>query len=573
MPSTGAIVMAEQNGPAFPMLTSQITAILKRAFLALLIASSTAAACRAAVSINVGAYYLPPGVSTQIQIPVTSSTGTDQVPGCDFALQVNDGTTGPAVTSVGLTTGTIFALPGATQFTPPGNTNWVQFTNVVLDGRGVNPANATVPTSGGILANLTVNTNGFTTGTFPLLMSGVLVSSNPPSGYSTDFTDSGPTPTITNGSITIVSLPPTAYWKGTVDGNWSTGSYTTGITNWATDAGGATDTHAAPGDSSDVFITTTSLPTYLNTTLDADFSIKGLTFTSASTSAVAINGVHTLTLGADGLTLQAGTASPTIGSAVALGTSQTWTINGGNPLNVAGVVSLGGFTLTKAGTGTLRVNAAPNLAANSALVINAGTLRFAASGPATVGTGVTASIASGATLELAGSASALADGANRATIMNNSQQSSGGSLLVSGTNQQVGPINGTGDTVVSAGASLTANSIVQNALVISGAQGSAGLVTIAPSDASGNSLADASGLALAGSLASGDELALNADPVIWPPDVMAWPSGHTVGASGDSAAGCSSFGVAAASVPEPAMLSLIGIAAVCLIAGLRRAKR
>jgi hypothetical protein len=499
--------MAEQNGPAFPMLTSQISAILKRAFLALLIASSTAAACRAAVTINVGAYYLPPGVSTQIQIPVTSSTGTDQVPGCDFALQVNDGSTGPAVTSVGLTTGTIFALPGATQFTPPGNTNWVRFTDVALNGQGGNPANATVPTSGGILANLTVNTSGFTSGTFPLLLSGVLVSSNPPSGYSTDFTDSGPTPTITNGSITIVSLPPTAYWKGTIDQNWSTGSYTTGVTNWAADAGGATDTHAAPGASSDVFFTTTSLPTYLNTILDADFAIKGLTFTSATTSAVAINGAHTLTIGSDGLAIQSGAASPTIGSTVALGTSQTWTIDGGNPLNVSGVMSLGGFTLTKAGTGTLRVNAAPNLAANSAMAINAGTLRFAASGAATVGAGVTASIASGATLELAGSASALSNGANRATITNNSQQSSGGSLLVSGTNQQVGGIIGMGDTVVSAGASLTANSIVQNALVIGGDQGSAGSVTIAPSDGSGNSLAESGGLALAGSITPSPELA------------------------------------------------------------------
>ena len=537
------------------MLTSQIIATLKQLFVALLVSLLTAVACRAAVSINIPAYYLPPGVITQIQIPVTSSTGSDLVPGCDFALQVNDGSTGPAVTSVGLTTGTIFALPGATQFTPPGNTNWVRFTNVALNGQGGNPANATVPTSGGILANLTVNTSGFTSGTFPLLLSGVLVSSNPPSGYSTDFTDSGPTPTITNGSITIVSLPPTAYWKGTIDQNWSTGSYTTGVTNWATDAGGATDTHAAPGAASDVFFTT-SLPTYLNTMLDADFAIKGLTFTSAATSPVAINGAHTLTIGSDGLAMQSGAASPTIGSAVALGTSQTWTIDGGNPLNVSGVMSLGGFTLTKAGTGTLRVNAAPNLAANSALVINSGTLRFATTGAATVGNSVTVSIASGATLELAGSASALSSGANRATITNNSQQSSGGSLLVSGTNQQVGPINGTGDTVVSAGADLKANSIVQNALVIGGAQGSTGSVTIAPSDGSGNSLAESGGLALAGSITPSPE-----------------PSSGTTGAAGLFVADSSFDGGSALStealggdsggslaVPEPSTLVLVAVA-------------
>jgi fibronectin-binding autotransporter adhesin len=535
------------------MLTSPITAILKRAFLALLTALSTAAACPAAVTINVGTYYLPAGVSTQIQIPVTSSTGTDHVPGCDFALQVNDGTTGPAVTSVGLTTGTIFALPGATQFTPTGNTNWVQFTNVVLDGRGGNPASAIVPTSGGILANVTVNTSGFTSGTFPLLLSGVQLALNLPSGFSTDFTDSGPTPTIVNGSITIVSTPANAYWGGTVDANWSTGSYTTGVTNWATDAGGATDTHAAPAASTDVFFTTTNAPTYLNSNLDADFSIKGLTFTSTSPSGVAINGNHTLTLGADGLTLQAGAASPTIGSAVTLGTSQTWTINGGNPLTVSGVMSLSGFTLTKSGTGTLRVNVAPNLAANSALVINAGTLRFAASGAATVGAGVTASIASGATLELAGSASALSSGANRATITNNSQQSSGGSLLVSGTNQQVGGIIGTGDTVVTAGASLTANSIVQNALVIGGAQGSMGSVTIALSDGSGNSLAESGGLASAGSITTSPEFASGtAGPFVADSSFDGGSALSTEALGGDSAG---SF-----AVPEPSTLVLVAVA-------------
>ncbi len=462
--------MVNQRGSAFAALTSQTTAVLKRLLLTSFIALTTANVAGAAVSINVGTYYLPPGVVTQIQIPVTSSTGTDQVPGCDFALQVNDGTTGPAVTSVGLTTGTIFALPGATQFTPPGNTNWVQFSNVVLNGQGGNPLYATVPTSGGVLANVTVNTSGFTSGTFPLLLSGVQLALNLPNGFSTDFTDSGPTPTITNGSITVVSIPTAAYWSGNVDANWSTGSYTTGVTNWATDAGGASDTHAAPGASTDVFFTTTTAPTFLTSNLDADFSIKGLTFSSTAPSGIAINGNHTLTLGADGLTVQAGSASPTIGSAVTLGTSETWTIDGGNPLNVSGVVSLGGFTLTKAGTGTLRVNSAPNLANNSTILVNAGALRIAPTSAATVGTGVTATVASGATLELAGSASALSAGANRAAITNNSQQSSGGSLLVSGTNQQVGAITGTGDTVVNGGADLTANSIVQNALVIGGSQ-------------------------------------------------------------------------------------------------------
>jgi hypothetical protein len=515
---------------------------------------ATATASRAAVTINVGNYYLPPGAVTQIQIPVTSSTGADLVPGCDFVLQVNDGSTGPAVASVGLTTGTIFALPGADQFTPPGNTNWVRFTSVALNGQGGNPPNATVPTSGGVLANVSVNTSGFTSGTFPLLLSGVQTALNPPSGYSTDFTDSGPTPTIINGSITIVSTPTTAYWKGTVDGNWSTGSYTTGVTNWATDTSAAMDTHAAPSATTDVFFTTTSAPTFPTSTLDADFSIKGLTFTSTAPSGVAINGNHTLTIGADGLAVQAGAAGPTIGVAVALGTSQTWTINGGNPLNVGGVMSLGGMTLTKAGAGTLRVNSAPNLASNSALLVNAGTVRFAPSAAAIVGTGVTVNVASGATLELAGTAAALANGANRATITNNSQQSGGGSLLVSGTNQQVGPIVGTGDTIISGGASLTANSIVQNALVVAGSQGSIGVVTLAASDVSGNSLAASTQFGPS-STAGSDSLAERGYFDESPPLASASIGGGSIGSS---------------AVPEPSLPIMI---AGAMLYGLMLARR
>ncbi len=73
-------------------------------------------------------------------------------------------------------------------------------------------------------------------------------------------------------------------------------------------------------------------------------------------------------------------------------------------------------------------------------------------------------------------------------------------LLVSGTNQQVVAIDGNGDTVIDDGSDLTANHIIQSALVIGGTAVSHGLVTIDASNASGNPLGQASGLALAGSL-------------------------------------------------------------------------
>ena len=75
---------------------------------------------------------------------------------------------------------------------------------------------------------------------------------------------------------------------------------------------------------------------------------------------------------------------------------------------------------------------------------------------------------------LAGTTSSLSNptaAADRVHVINNSTQAGGGGLKVTGTNQQTGAIDGTGDTVVSAGASLTANHIVQSSLVIGGSAG------------------------------------------------------------------------------------------------------
>jgi hypothetical protein len=102
-------------------------------------------------------------------------------------------------------------------------------------------------------------------------------------------------------------------------------------------------------------------------------------------------------------------------------------------------------------------------------------------------------------LELAGSVSALTDSTNN--IQRADITSAGNLQIDSGSIQQVGGIDGTGTTTVSAGASLTANYIVQSALVIGGTAGSAALVTIDASDPNGNPTAASGGLVLAGSLA------------------------------------------------------------------------
>jgi autotransporter-associated beta strand protein len=237
-----------------------------------------------------------------------------------------------------------------------------------------------------------------------------------------------------------------------------------------------------------------------------------------------------------------------------------------------GTLTIGaGGTLKKVNTGTLEVREAANLANNASILVNTGTLRFNnTSGAATIGTGVTATVASGATLELAGSVSNLsspAAAADRVHIINNSQQAAGGSLLVSGTNQHVGAIDGTGDTVINDGGSLTANHIVQNALVIGGSAGNLATVTIAASDPSGNPLAASGGLALGGSLSSGAPFGAGVDPS------SSFLAGG--GASGDNlGSSLGGVGSGGAAVPEPSTLLLLALGSLAFLgASLRRRVR
>jgi autotransporter-associated beta strand protein len=231
-------------------------------------------------------------------------------------------------------------------------------------------------------------------------------------------------------------------------------------------------------------------------TVNAPLVLEGnYTFTSGATSATAAmtfgGGItpgpttNTTTLTLNGANTGANTikgvlADHTTGLlAVAKSGSGTWILSGANTYS-------GGTTVS---AGILEFDTAPTLNSNTTFQANGGTLRFkVTTGSATVGTGVTATVASGATLELAGSVAALAAGANRVNISNGSTTPAG--ILVSGIGQVVGNIDGIGNTQVNAGSSLTANHIIQNALVIGGTSNSFGLMTIAPSDPSGNPLSN-----------------------------------------------------------------------------------
>lgn len=165
-------------------------------------------------------------------------------------------------------------------------------------------------------------------------------------------------------TVTPVAGAGTAYWVGDVDGNWNTN--TAGNTNFATDATGATDVGSLPVASTNVFFAATGAAN-LSTTLGADTAINSLNFTGTGTPAasnVTIAG-NTLTINAtgangntagNGISVAAGSGAHTISSNVVVGTSQSWTNNGSNPLSVSGNIDLAANTLTVAGTGSTNLS-------------------------------------------------------------------------------------------------------------------------------------------------------------------------------------------------------------------------
>lgn len=141
--------------------------------------------------------------------------------------------------------------------------------------------------------------------------------------------------------------------------------------------------------------------------------------------------------------------------------------------------------LTKVGAGSLTIAGASNLQGN--IEVSDGALAFNVLTPPALVAGFTATIDGTGTLELEGTVSALSGGSSGATLVNNSTVSAG--VLVNGTSQFAGGIDGTGTLAIADDGALTANHVVQGALVIGGSAGHLATLTIAASDAAGNPLA------------------------------------------------------------------------------------
>ncbi len=168
----------------------------------------------------------------------------------------------------------------------------------------------------------------------------------------------------------------TEYWTGAASrtiGDTTVNNFGDGTTlatpqsNFSTNKAGTVDPKQVPGATTDLVFTannaTPSTGTTLNTTLDANYSLRSLTFdvptaTTITSTVINTNG-NTLTLGAGGLTIastsvSAGTINGT--GSVTLNGSQTFADNSANALTVstgiAGNAGSGTNTLTFAGTGS-----------------------------------------------------------------------------------------------------------------------------------------------------------------------------------------------------------------------------
>lgn len=177
---------------------SHLTAIA----IATLMVSAIAASTANSATINVGDHLLIPNRAGQTITIMVS--GGEQVSGLDFCAQIGDGgpeldvldlpagTDGPAFAAVDLKTGTIFNGVSSAQ-TDNGSIPQVVFYSIVI-GENDNPVAAA-----GKLATLTIDTTGFSSGNWDLLLKNVLGdpynSTNFP-GFSTS---------ITNGSISIAA--------------------------------------------------------------------------------------------------------------------------------------------------------------------------------------------------------------------------------------------------------------------------------------------------------------------------------------------------------------------------------
>lgn len=156
------------------------------------------------------------------------------------------------------------------------------------------------------------------------------------------------------------------YWKGDVDDAWTS-------LNWTSDIDGAVPGGALATDGSAGIAFTATGASNPITVLGADQNVRNIVVTNG-TGSIDIGGIHSLTIGADGIWQEQTAGSLYIYplGGVVLGANQVWKNKSPNPLIVDSALS-GAGTLTKSGTGTLRLGG-DNSARTAGTTVELGTL-------------------------------------------------------------------------------------------------------------------------------------------------------------------------------------------------------
>lgn len=174
--------------------------------------------------------------------------------------------------------------------------------------------------------------------------------------------------------------PAVAYWSGALSTAWNFFSGgNANNSNWLNGPAG-TDTHAAPGATTNVFLTANTAGN-LATTLGQNFEINSLTFTGTGTAGsgtVSVGGAFSLKIDATGvngntagvgIVKQIGSGANTISAPVILGGSQSWTNNASTNLAVTGgVTGTADLTLNATNTGAITISGTNPLDITGAII-------------------------------------------------------------------------------------------------------------------------------------------------------------------------------------------------------------
>ncbi|HEV3416522.1 MAG TPA: autotransporter-associated beta strand repeat-containing protein, partial [Pirellulales bacterium] len=275
------------------------------------------------------------------------------------------------------------------------------------------------------------------------------------------------------GASDLILVSTQTNWNFSGEGNNSDGNYSD-MTKWDPQTvPSGIGVSAVFGDGT----TATIVAPTATVTIDGAYTVGSLLFVNSSNTqfTLAADGVagHGITLnnGGIGAAVNVTAGNHFIAAPLTLADSggTTFYVAPGSMLSVSsGIAESGGSqSLNKSGEGALVLTGSSSFTGGT--TVSNGSLVLRPSGSAaSLAPNTTVTVSNAATLELAGSVSALGSvKTNPIAVINNSAAASG--VLVSGTNQQAGGIDGTGTTMVEAGSDLTVGHIVQGALVIGGA--------------------------------------------------------------------------------------------------------